>query len=1188
MKKLTISILLAIASILAATLWESVFIHRSDRQRVEAFENRLHQEERWADEMLKELKGAEEPHWTSWKWRYKKFTLLGFRHQRLLYWNNERVGTPDLYQTLQQSGNLVKLNNTYYDVRKRVVDDTEYFALIFLQDDYPHANRYLQNTANAAIGANLVDIITEDATEDATTLIRDRDGNNLCRVSNQTKHDERLPALPVYLLYILALCLLFRVYKLALVAATTLRAQLLCLLLFILIFWIARWTMLYFRIPYSLYHTDLYQANIIRGNLALPVGELFITIFCVVYLLFISFQNIRLHFEERRLRRYRHLFLVAFILLAFAYINAIGYSLESLIENTRISLNVARIMNVDLSSIMAFVTLVIGAMGLLVLIGGSVRYFARLFTLRQMLLGVATTWALLALLCTIVDLSITWKGCLFAFTLYALLIINNNIVKGELQKTLFIVAIVLVAAYVTGLSQDNEMQREWAIRAAYADELIRERDPGFEDKLAEVHQKILHSAILDSMIHHQPRATVSDFLLEKLTDLTGYHYTGSVILAPPDENHPWDTLVNTLGIPINNTSFYNINDFDGLTTYIGLFNFTAPGDTTRLYLRFDSKMEGDRAGYQQILSREPANPVSIMYPYSHAKYKNDTLLYSYGTYNYYRTLHAPDKGYTHVRAIDKDNYTHMLVPVGDTGLFIISLGKGFFAPYGLNILYAILASLLFTSYGFLHINRTGKKREHTLKRRIRANILLLLCGLMIITTIMSIIIISSGYTRRQSLEVIKLSRIVTKELERRENVDPATDPSITAALAQMANALQVDIHIYSTDGQLVATSLPIIFEKGLAGTLVNPEAHRRVTIDRANSFVQDERVGDLTYMGAYMPLEPKNGQKYILSIPYFSKSDELNRDILFLVVISINVAIMIIILGILLSGVVAERVAKPLQMVNEKLRLMLLDGKNEKIIYNKQDEVGTLVKEYNNMVDKLEESVKRLSRVEREAAWREMARQIAHEIKNPLTPMKLNIQFLQRALQGGDVDNIRQRFDAIASVLVEQIDHMASIANTFSDFAKVPVTKHEWFNISQVVEHCVRLFANNVDWMTTDIQPDILLFGDKEQLNRVVVNLLKNAEQSIPDGRQGEIAITLARENGQILLAIRDNGAGIPEHLRDRVSEPNFTTKSGGMGLGLPISYKIVESMGGAIRFESEKNKGTTFFVSFREAKKEA
>ena len=949
------------------------------------------------------------------------------------------------------------------------------------------------------------------------------------------------------------------------------------------------WVMHYFKVPYSLYHLTLYQVQVTPWNLAWPVGELFISIFCAVHFFFISFREVRLQFAERRLARCRYLFVGIFLVLTFLYMNVLAYSIDSLIENTNVSLNISRVVNVSVSSIVAFLTLVAGAMGLLVLVEGNARYFSRLFPAGSAFVVVVIAWGAFAVTCGLLDLALTWGGWVVALLLHVLLLVNIYAVKGEARRGIFLVAIVLVSIYVTGTSQRSEIRREWIVRGAYADELIRERDESFEQKLVEVDREIILSPALDSLIRYAGEDDVARFLLEKLTDLTGYHYTGSVAVRRVARRGEWDGLIDSLGVVIPGTSFYNIDDFDGFTTYIGRYPFPAPGDTARLYFRFDSKLESDRAGYRQILSREPTHPASLVYPYSHAKYKHGTLLRAHGNYNYSRTLSRFDRDVFRVEAREQNGYTHMLVPVGNSGLFIISLEKGFFVPYGLNVLYAILVCLLFSSYGifFLSGKRGWRSRDASFKRRIRDNILALICALMVIMTLMSIMMISAGFERSQSLELLKLSKFVNRELEQHDEVEAATWPGITRELEQMADAIQVDVNIYSGEGNLVATSLPLIFEKGLDGTLLNPEAHRRVVRDHANSFVQEERVGELTYTAVYMPLELSNGKRYITSIPYFTKSDELNREIFFLVVISVNVLIIVIVLALFLSGVVAGLMMKPLQIVNEKLRLTRLGGTNEKILYKKQDEIGALVKEYNNMVDKLEESARRLSRVEREAAWQEMARQIAHEVKNPLTPMKLNIQFLRRALQGDNLEEARRRFDHIAGVLIEQIDHMASIANMFSDFAKVAVTTNEWFNFSELVERCARLFASEVAWMTQDIEPGIFLFGDKEQVNRVLVNLLKNAGQSIPDGRQGESTSTLERREGRGVLRVKDNGAGIQRELRERVAEPNFTTKSGGMGLGLPISYKIVESIGGPIRFESSTGEGTTFIVSFREARKE-
>ncbi|MDR0765418.1 MAG: HAMP domain-containing histidine kinase [Odoribacteraceae bacterium] len=1174
MRRIVIVLLLATGCVSAASLWESVFAPRSDRQRLAVLERALHREERWADELLGELRGEREPHWMPWK--FKDFSLLCFKEGRLVYWNNERVGAPGLHETLR-AGGMVKLNNAYYEVRRRATGDMEYFALIFIQDDYPHANRYVKNRVNPALGSSRVRVLPDDAP--GGVVLRDRHGTPLARVDEAVGEVDRGPNYLVLVFYAIALYLLFYAYKLLLARAVTTRGRLTRAAVFIVVFTLLCGVTRYFEVPHSLYHLALYQASASHWNLAWPVGDLFISIFCAVHFFFITFQ----YFQPARLPgRCRYAVMFGLLLLTFAYMNILSYSIDSLIGDTLVSLNVARVMHVDASSIVAFGTLMIGAMGLLVLMDGSARYFSRLFQARETVAGIVVTWCGFAAASELLELTITWRGCLFALLLHGLLVANAYAVKGEARKSVFLVAIVLVAIYITGLSRTSEMQREWAVRAGYAAEIIRERDASFEEKLVEVDQKVRHSRTLDSLMRAGDEEVVSRFLLERLTDLTGYHYTGKVDLSA---SAAWDGLIDSAGVPIDGTSFYNIEDFDGFTTYIGRFDFP-PG--RRLYFRFDSKMEHDRPGYQQILSREPARPVSGMYPYSHAKYKDGRLLYSHGDYNYERTLPLPDREYAHVKATESNGYTHMMIPVGESGLFIISLGKGFFAPYSLNVLYAILACLLFSSYGiFFQSGTRWRPRDASFKRRIRDNILVLVCGLMLVTTWLSIMTISAGYERRQSLEVLRLSRFVNRELEQYEQVEAAEWPGITRELERMADAIQVDVNIYSTGGELVATSLPLIFEKGLDGMLLNPEAYRRIAREHANSFVQEERIGELSYMAVYMPLELENGKRYILGVPYFSKSDELNRDIFFLVIISVNVAIIVIILTLFLSRVVAERMVKPLRMVNEKLRLTRPGGKNERIIYNKQDEVGALVKEYNDMVDKLEESVRRLARVEREAAWQEMARQIAHEVKNPLTPMKLNIQFLQRALKGNDAERARARFEEISSVLIEQIDHMAAIASAFADFAKVSVANNEWFNFSEMVDGCARLFADEVAWMLTEVEQGIFLFGDKEQVNRVLVNLLKNAGQSIPEGRQGEITVGLKRRDGQVILSVKDNGVGIPEATRDRVAEPNFTTKSGGMGLGLPISYRIVESMGGTIRFETEVGVGTTFIVTFKEIKRE-
>jgi nitrogen fixation/metabolism regulation signal transduction histidine kinase len=233
------------------------------------------------------------------------------------------------------------------------------------------------------------------------------------------------------------------------------------------------------------------------------------------------------------------------------------------------------------------------------------------------------------------------------------------------------------------------------------------------------------------------------------------------------------------------------------------------------------------------------------------------------------------------------------------------------------------------------------------------------------------------------------------------------------------------------------------------------------------------------------------------------------------------------------------------------------------------------------MVQELEKSAELLAQSERESAWREMAKQIAHEIKNPLTPMKLNVQHLQRTIEEGKEDPAL--VDRISATLIEQIDSLSAIANEFSDFAKMPRAQTGSVNLVKKLENLLLLFeASDKSTVHLDLQgwKKVYVFADKEQLMRVFINLVKNGIQSVPDKREARIQISLeVEEDSHALVSIRDNGKGVPEEIRDKLFRPNFTTKSAGMGLGLAISANIVRSMGGSIWFETALEQGTTFFV---------
>ena len=1203
MKKFWIVILLMFVCLFAALSWEYIIRTQTEEEQLAIFEKRLHREERHVDEQLRKIVISKDI--SNIEWKDENVILVAFERGELRYWSSEQVGETDLYNKLKEAGNLVKINNIYYDIRRHSVGDIDFFALIFLKDDYPYTNNYIKNNFNSVFGVNVEDaesVILHIPQVQNEPTVYNREGERLFQVERHVAYENFLPNYFVLILYLVFLYLLFYAYEVVLDRVRFFRVQLIAVFSFFVCLVVLRVLMVQYQIPYTLYHFAIFQADNSEWNLVLPVGDLFLTMFCLTHFLYITLNKLRIKYQEPRLIRYRYLFLLGFVFSAFLYTNFLHFSINSLIENTQVSLNIARFLNIDFSSVVAFITLILGGMGLFVLINGSVRYFYNIFSLREVTIGVVCVLAFCAALCYFFDFSLTPLECLFTLSLYILFILNVYLVKPDAQKSIFMIALVVVSVYVIFLSKSSEVHREITIRARCATEIIGERDSQFEKKLMEIDQVIKNSRELDSLVGLRDEEGITRKILNELTDLSGFYFDCRVFLCTDkdsllvepgftleDCSSYFRTLIDSTGVRIQNTSFYNIDDFDGVISYVGLFDFNTPAGPDKLYLRFDSKDEGEAIGYSQVLSKEASEDRKVVYPYSYAKYKDGVLLTSHGEFNYYKRLEQfGETDFEHVEILTKDHYSHMIIPVGKSGVFVISLGDDVFALYYLNVLYAIFVCVLFSSYGlFFRFEEQEwiNFRRETLKRRIKNNIISLISALFIIMTVMSIVVNTDSVERKQSMKVVQISKYISKELEKYDCIDVQVCPQIQDILYKIASMLWVDINIYDQTGTLVATSQPVIFEKGFRGTLLNPIAYRKLVKEKATSFVQEEKIGELDYMAAYVPMMLENGEAYVLNIPYFTKSDELNVDIMLFVIIAINIAVIVMVLAFIFSGIVAERVTKPLQMVNEKLRLMRVGGKNEKIVYNQRDEVGMLVREYNGMVDKLEDSVKKLAKSERETAWREMARQIAHEIKNPLTPMKLNIQFLQRTLQGGNVEEVRQRFKDISSILVEQIDHMASIASAFSDFAKMPVANSEWFNLSELVQGCTTLFENNVDRMICDIEPDILVYGDKDQVNRVIVNLLKNATQSIPEGREGLITVTLTHEEQGGVLAVRDNGAGIPEGIRNHISEPNFTTKSGGMGLGLAMSYKIIESMGGTITFESEEGVGTVFRVSLKSEK---
>ena len=332
-----------------------------------------------------------------------------------------------------------------------------------------------------------------------------------------------------------------------------------------------------------------------------------------------------------------------------------------------------------------------------------------------------------------------------------------------------------------------------------------------------------------------------------------------------------------------------------------------------------------------------------------------------------------------------------------------------------------------------------------------------------------------------------------------------------------------------------------------------------------------------------MPLkDPKGEVVAFLNLPYdLAGSRNIgSQDVAKFLGTLLNVYVIFLLLAGFAAFFIANSVTNPLSVIARKLSNVELGKKNDPIRWDKKDEIGELVQRYNQMILELEESTKNLARSQRESAWREMAKQVAHEIKNPLTPMKLNIQLLDKVSKM-DPEKSAKMIERVSKTLIEQIDGLALIASEFSNFAKMPLANNEVLLLNEIVHSTYNLFKEekNVQlYLKMDENP-CLIYADKTQMMRVLNNLLKNAIQSIPEDKDGLIKITLQKDQDSALISIEDNGVGIPDAQKEDIFVPNFTTKSSGSGIGLAMSKTIIEMAKGDIYFHSVVDEGSTFHV---------
>lgn len=398
----------------------------------------------------------------------------------------------------------------------------------------------------------------------------------------------------------------------------------------------------------------------------------------------------------------------------------------------------------------------------------------------------------------------------------------------------------------------------------------------------------------------------------------------------------------------------------------------------------------------------------------------------------------------------------------------------------------------------------------------------------------------------------------------------------------IAEIHNLQINLYDLEGVLTKSSKES-FKQDKLSKCLDAEILNAISNTVAHRYVAKNNENGETFLSSYTYVTDQRSKPLgILNLPYLENDDFLNKELNEFLIRLGYAYVFMILAAVVFAYFISKYITKSLKTISDKINETRLEKRNKKIeLTSSSEEIATLVNSYNSMIDELEESAVKLATSEREQAWREMAKQVAHEIKNPLTPMRLSVQSFQRKFDPQD-PKIHQKVDEYTHTLIQQIDTMSSIASAFSNFAKMPAQQNETLNVVKIVKLALDIF--NEDYIVFLAEEDeIIAKLDRTQLIRVVTNLVKNGIQAIPEHSEQipKIVVEVVSEASNVKIIVSDNGKGISEENKLKVFEPKFTTKSSGMGLGLAMVKNIVETYNGNITFTSHKDKGTVFIVTF-------
>jgi len=1211
-------IILTIVLVMMALLAESVYFSDFEyRFRTRRFNKILNSKEKILEDCLYSMKPilAHEDHHGSipendlFSYAEKnKITILEFLDNNLHFWSDNGFNVPAFLEDTIYHKPLVFLQNGWFLTRTVEAGNEKIVGLLRLRTDYGFENDIIKSGFEKEYG--LSENVGFSTDKNASEFhIYDRSGQYLFSlIFPDIKENTYFILLPLILwTSVFILIILFSLHLVRLLVSKG-KNRIAVGIIFIAFASIYLLVLLTGK-PTVFFQTELFSPYRFSLNPVIPsLGHLILLSILAAVFSGVFYRHLPLR-ELKSSQNFRDHFLLAIMLIAGSLLICLFHKVFSnLISTSNINFETYKVLELNMFSIAGFTSVFLLLM-------------VPLFFLLKILQGVrkfGTGPLLLTFIPSLVVPALFYfkdPGTLIVLELFYMILAfciweagKRNIGVFNMTVVFSLVFGVYSLYFITTLSEEK-ITENLKIQAV---SLSTENDPEAENLLLDLWPVISKDDFLAVLMkvdyfNKIDSARINNYLQDAY--FTGYwrNFRFSFVLCRNDEPlqiGPGNEMANNCfsffedrirrdGHLLTGTGFYFMENQGGRSYYLGrLFYKTEANITNGLFIELYRDINVFQPGYSSLLLDKKYHGYSDLKDYSFAKYINGEIVLRTGEFPFDKTDAEYLDKIKDYRVFKSEGFNHVLYKNGNSTVMIsrpdLTIGDVI-----ISFAYLFAFLLLISNIFILIIHRPVVRNMNLLNFRQKLQfsyIGILLFSFMLIGIVVAYLTISQYQAKHLENIKEKLNSVyleLDSKLSQEKNLSREWSnnnyKSLNELLISLSNIFNTDINLYDiVTGDLIATSRPEIFYRNLTSQRINNMAFNNLKYLTRSEYFQKEKIGNLEYLSAYIPFF-NNDNKVLayLNLPYFRMQSVLAKEISNLIVAVINFALLLIVITMSIAVFISGRLTAPLSMLGKGLASVEVGKKSEHLTYKGTDEIGELVRQYNRMVDEIDESTHKLANSEREYAWREMAKQIAHEIKNPLTPMKLNVQQLLKSWND-KVPGFEKKLERFANNQIEYIDNLSTIASAFSAFAKMPGTNPMEVNLQDQIKISLELFKNTdnisfgVKWPH---ESKVIVYADKEHLNGVFSNLIKNGIQSIPQGRAGVIKVNMEVLGDRVIVAISDNGTGIPEDLQKKLFTPNFTTKTSGMGLGLSIVKKYIESANGRIWFESEANKGTVFYV---------